>query len=419
MKNIKTLFAAFFIMFTAILVVSCSDADDTPANDADHTLIVFLPWTGGGNSLLIDFQTNIADMKTAIERGDKPAADRVVVYFAESSAKSRLFELLVENGKCVEKTLKTYTGNNALTASAVARVLGDAKGYAPAREYSMIVGGHGLGWIPTADYLDNTRSVKQRMMLKSQKRPLTRFFGGNASEYMIDIDEFARGIKNAGMTMNYILFDDCYMSNVEVAYELKDVTRYMVASPAEMMNYGMPYERILKHLFGTPDFSAVCDEMVAFYRSYTYKGRLYPYATIAVTDCRELDALATLMRRINSLAENDINSSIESNINSLSETKTNTSGIQVLDGYAPPIFYDLGDYARHLCSDSELSLKFDVQLRKAVPYFNNTEYYFTDLAGFNGEARRITEYSGLTVSDSSTNPLAKSKQVTAWWKATH
>lgn len=44
--------------------------------------------------------------------------------------------------------------------------------------------------------------------------------------------------------MEYILFDDCYMSSVEVAYELKEATRFLIASTSEMMAYGMPYATV-------------------------------------------------------------------------------------------------------------------------------------------------------------------------------
>ncbi len=54
----------------------------------------------------------------------------------------------------------------------------------------------------------------------------------------------ARGIVGAGVKMEYILFDDCYMSSVEVAYELKEATRFLIASTSEMMAYGMPYATV-------------------------------------------------------------------------------------------------------------------------------------------------------------------------------
>lgn len=56
--------------------------------------------------------------------------------------------------------------------------------------------------------------------------------------------------------MEYILFDDCYMSSIEVAYELKDVTKYLIGSTSEMMAYGMPYAAIGEYLLGNPDYQS-------------------------------------------------------------------------------------------------------------------------------------------------------------------
>lgn len=44
--------------------------------------------------------------------------------------------------------------------------------------------------------------------------------------------------------MEYILFDDCYMSSLEAAYDLRHVTRHLIACPTEIMAYGMPYSHI-------------------------------------------------------------------------------------------------------------------------------------------------------------------------------
>ena len=58
--------------------------------------------------------------------------------------------------------------------------------------------------------------------------PMTRYFGGLNAQYQTDITTLAKGISNAGLKMEYILFDDCYMSSIEVAYALKDVTDYLI-----------------------------------------------------------------------------------------------------------------------------------------------------------------------------------------------
>ena len=60
--------------------------------------------------------------------------------------------------------------------------------------------------------------------------PTTRFFGSvDDMSLAINVNTLAQAIADAGMKMQYILFDNCYMANVETAYELKDVTNFQQA----------------------------------------------------------------------------------------------------------------------------------------------------------------------------------------------
>lgn len=155
--------------------------------------------------------------------------------------------------------------------------------------------------------------------------------------------------------MEYILFDDCYMSSLEVAYELRNVTNHIIACPTEIMVFGMPYSTMGKYLLSdNPDYQAICNSFYQFYSTYQY-----PYGTLAVTNCRELDNLASIMKRINK----------KHNFNSNQETL-----IQRMDGYDPIIFYDYGDYVRVLCDkDTEMFSSFSEILNKVIPYKTHTE----------------------------------------------
>ena len=44
------------------------------------------------------------------------------------------------------------------------------------------------------------------------------------------------------------------------------------------------------------------------------------------------------------------------------------SDVQRMDGYNPPLFYNLGDYIAHLCADQNLLDAFNRQLELTVPY---------------------------------------------------
>jgi hypothetical protein len=185
------------------------------------------------------------------------------------------------------------------------------------------------------------------------------------------------------------------MSSIEVAFDLKDVTNYLIACPTEIMVYGFPYKAVGKYLIGNVDYSSVCKAFYDFYNSYSTQ-----CGTIGVTDCSQLDSLTRTMKKINS--KYSINSS------SLAE-------VQRMDGYSPVIFYDYGSYVNHLCKDSILLNEFNLQLERSVPYKSHTSSYYSAMIG----AVYINSYSGITTSDPSNNALSSSKVNTRWYRATH
>jgi hypothetical protein len=150
------------------------------------------------------------------------------------------------------------------------------KSFASAKTYSLIVGCHGMGWLPVAQSKARA-ATKPRYHWEYSHTPLTRFFGGLTAEYQTEVTTLAKSLSNCGLKMEYILFDDCYMSSLEAAYDLRHVTRHLIACPTEIMVYGMPYSHIGEYLLAeNPDYSAICQTFYQFYSSYTY-----PYGTIA------------------------------------------------------------------------------------------------------------------------------------------
>jgi hypothetical protein len=354
---------------------------------------MYLPWSGNLTSY---FRNNVEDFKSIIKQGilDK---ERVIVFFSTSDTVATLYELAYKKGDCVEIPLKSYTNPPFTTPEGITSILNDVKHYAPADRYGMVIGCHGMGWLPVERAMSR-RSAGQKYHWEYEGVPLTRFFGGTTPNYQTEITDLAKGIADAGIKMEYILFDDCYMSSIETAFELKEVTGYLIASPTEIMAYGMPYAKMGQHLIGQVNYDGICEEFYQFYSTYTY-----PYGTIGIINCSELDNLAAVMKEINSRFT--FNSSLN-------------GGLQRMDGYSPVIFFDYGDYVSKLCTDPELLKGFEAQLERTVPsqYRKHTPYYYSMSKG----AIRINTYSGATISDPSMNSKAIIKKIeTAWYKATH
>jgi len=384
----------FLLLIFPLISASCSKDDDvpTPEDTTEQTILMYLPW---GSNLLDYFQTNIEDMEKAMAQ-NPPQNTRVLVYLNTTPTQASLFELKYENGENTRTAIKSYSNHPFTTAAGITSLLNDMKSAAPGERYAMIIGCHGMAWIPAG--------TPSRSFVKGEKEyweydgeMQTRWFGGFTSEYQTDISTLAQGISNAGITMEYILFDDCYMSSIEVAYELKDVTGHIIACPTEILIYGMPYEKIGRYLYGNVNYEKITDEFLDFYENYPY-----PYGTIGVTVCSELENMAAVMKEINT------NFTLDPNL---------LGSIQRMDQYTPIRFFDFGDYVTKLCTSSTMLAEFEAQLERTIPskYRKHTEYYPTSSIG----AVKIDAYSGITVSDPSTSSATSAKTETAWYKATH
>ena len=139
----------------------------------------------------------------------------------------------------------------------------------PSTSYGLTMGSHGTGWLEAP----NTKA---------------RSFGDD-SGISINIPELAGVLKDAfaQKTLDFVLFDACMMANAEVAYELRDVTNYVIASVLETPVYGFPYVRFFDELYEDKmDFQEICDEFIEFSKLQDVWG------TCAVVDCKQMQALA-------------------------------------------------------------------------------------------------------------------------------
>ncbi len=332
-----------------------------------------------------------------------------MLFVSQSSTKGVLIRLKYKNGVCYNDTIEKYNnvktpGNDLRLTSSnwIKYILNQVYSYAPAETYAMIIGCHGYGWIPANNAIAAKAAMAKAKKLSSNfTGPKTRWFGGTSEK--TDISTLAEGIKNSKIgKLQYILFDACYMANVEVAYDLRNACDYYISCPTEIMLAGMPYSKMWSQLTAeTPDYGAICD---AFYNFYNYEyDDTYNCGTISVAVPAEADSLASIMKLIN---------------DSCSFDYTKIDQVQNFDGYAPPVFFDLGAYVHNLCTSNYLLSLFDAQLKRLVPYKANTEYYYSALS--RQGKHKISAYSGLSISDPSLNPMAKDdKKTTNFYKATH
>lgn len=414
----KSIHLIVLCFVAALAFTACSNEEAVDVSTINkQTVIVYMPWTGDALSTTI-FPQNLDSIEGAIKKA-KGMTGKLVVFISKSATSSELYEVTYSNGTISHLPIKTYTGNDYTTAAGITQILNDVQANAYALNYAMMVGCHGCGWTFKDDWIDYPYQAKQHVVLPEDagvamaksatsaggaaaRYPTTRFFGSvSDTNYATDITDFAAGIQAAGMKMQYIMFDDCYMANIETAYELRNVTNFLIGSTSEVMAIGVPYQTMWSALASaTPNYETAITAFNTYYKAYAY-----PYGALSAIDCRQTNGLAALMKEINTRYQFD---------------ETQLDSLQVLDGFNSTIFYDLGSYVDHLCKSTSLLSDFRSQLDAVVRSTATTDSLYSYL--YYGDPRfiKVNTYSGITISDPSMNSVSlKGIESTSWWQDTH
>ena len=367
--SMKRLMAAVWVLLGIVLLGSCSEEGIEVDEVNKQTIFVYMPWSGSANDegLYSCFLANLDSIEAVIKNKGGLDKSRLVVFLSESSSSSKLYEVVYDKHQGLShKMLKEYSGHDYTTTEGLTRIFNDVQGVAYALNYALIAGGHGTGWTGVNDWQDYPKQ--------------------------------------------YILFDDCYMANVEVAYELRDVTNFLLASTSEVFDEGMPYAKMWTYLATpTPNYSSAVSAFKSYLDNYKAPEGSSPFSvdptgTLAAIDCRQMDNLAAVMRQVNEHYTLD---------------EALLLDLQVLDGFDDPIFYDMGHYVETLCTDPYLLEKFEAQLTKTVVSKTATSRLYSHIYRI-PKFIEVNTFSGLTISDPSYNAvIQESKKQTAWWKATH
>ena len=298
-----------------------------PQGTADHTVIMYM---AGNNNLDSYLKANIEDVISSVDASTPSDNGRIVIYYRPRPAVSDPMLLQVYYDKKLAATqcdtIRTYPAEmSASDPETLRKVVADAKVVAPAKEYTMIFGSHATGWF-----------TKECMSRGSLERPLsitfqspndgsfwrqygdeiTRTFGLDGkvsyegsmiSDPGMNITDMAAAL--SGTKFRTLIFDACFMASVEAVYDLRNVTEYVIASSAEIMGRGMPYDLVLKYLFATGgvegNLMKYCSEYMHYYSDLS-PGR--KSGTISLIDCSQLEALAEAVAEVERGGLKEVNS---------------------------------------------------------------------------------------------------------------
>lgn len=376
---------------------------------APHTIICYMV----GTSLGGHFSNNIQQMLNCVNV-DVLGKSRLLVLKTDTSTKGTLYELRYDAklGKGVKDVIKTISLPTPYNGSLLSALLKDISGIAPADSYGLMIGSHGLGWIPKdyePDHGATELSISSTAKIRKLWTPVegalpTRHIGDGKAEVRYNTTEIAEAMISSKRKFDYIIFDACFMSNIEALYDLRNTTDYIVSSPCEIMAAGLPYGKILPYLLldggRSHDLDKVCKIYVDYYSASSTKS-----ACVALTKCDELEALAATVKRVNEMPIKE-----EFDLNNVQAYE----GLNI-DHNPAHVFYDLEDIIEQSCADSDAVSNFKSQLDKTVSSRYHTDSFYS---AYNGNYNSITHYCGVTTS-AMVKLYAPVWVESAWYKATH
>jgi hypothetical protein len=201
----------------------------------------------GENNLSAYLDTDIKEMM----EGSKTLSDRenLIVYVDKASKTELPYMARIKDGEITDKYELTADPSTA-DPKVLELMLSQAKESYPAKSYGLVLWGHANGWLIMND------SIRYEAASRSYGGDTGNNTSGSSGSQWMNIPSMAKAIVKAmnGTQLDYIFADCCNLGgSIEVAYELKDVTKYLIGSPAEIPDNGANYNSIMKGLFSTSD----------------------------------------------------------------------------------------------------------------------------------------------------------------------
>lgn len=244
---------------------------------------------------------NLSELGSAVEEIRQAwtyTGNHCIVYYDAADASPVLLSL---RGGCqvtpvpYVETIAEYPEENSASAEVFGRVLGDVVRMYPADSYGLVYASHATGWLPEGMLQDPDRTTVSRSLGKDYH---TGTLANGSSE--MELCDFAAVIPDG--QFEFIIFEACLMAGVEVVYELRDKTRYILASSAELLSAGFipVYREAFGCLMDTHSSTEEClINLAQDYQNYinTQNGS-YRSMTLSIIKTERLNVLATLVEKI-------------------------------------------------------------------------------------------------------------------------
>ena len=400
MKRLSHILAALAV---TLLATGCGLIN----HDKDNEKRMVLFYIAATESSLSPYaETNIDQMVSGYIPSVDSKDQELLVFFQNKTTDATLRRYFTNHANQVAyEEIKSFGSDfNACTPEGLREVLEAAEEECKPKYRSLLFSSHGTGWMPEGYFNNSTDQAASGSHVfktkagEDQIRSLSRLQAVSSVGYdspsgnEIDIQDFA---KVAGKWhWETIIFDCCYMGSVEVAYQIKDICDYMIASPTEILITGFPYRIILNELFNNPGKSGVEYIATKYYELYMAEQGIYQSGCIVSVDCSLMEPFAQVCA--------DIVKDAGSRIAEVDRDAVQKYCYPSIVKDGKDYFFDLAHYFEQFCTEEQYA-QFSAALDQATVYKNSTEEFLR---------LKIEHYCGL----STYIPKASYKNLNAYYK---
>lgn len=342
------------VLWQVFLFTSCEkDSNIVTKKETKRAVFVYMI---ADNDLDFYATANINEMETFMAQN--PEAGSVYVYIDRAKNRKTAHPILYQitadtSAKINSKIIKVYPENNSANEKVLAEALSQVQTIcAINNEFlrGLVLWSHGSAWLP------------ESVSLASQRATAVKSFGldqtmANNENHNAEMDIRKLAIILNNYHFDFILFDACFMASIEVFYELRNTTDYIIASPTEVLATGFPYKDILTDMLSaTVNYQKIAQKYVAFFQQ---KKGVLQSASVVTVKTAELPQFATLFKYY---------------LNTISREITDQKWLQYSQDEVDYLF-DLGQVADYLQKE-QTNKELTEQLGKLITNYHHTSYFF-------------------------------------------
>lgn len=299
MKRTYTYLASIMLILLGLLTQACHK--DEPKPDKKHIETSILLYAVASNNLSTSFNEDMKEMKQGLKGANLSSVDYYVYYVRQglNPGPTLVKAVKTNEGDVDFQEVRTYDRSLPSTdPKRISEVIREFSDISDGDTKGLILWSHSTAWAPAPGYNpDDIESINLENLsdeeLGIKNQDIIKWWGQDiyqGVEYYCELPDLASAIPDN--YFDFIWFDCCYMSSIEVIYELRNKAGRFVAYPTEVLAEGAPYDVVLPLIATSrPDLIAAADAMSEYYLS---GNKMF---TVAVIDPAPIEEIADMAQQ--------------------------------------------------------------------------------------------------------------------------